>query len=134
MTLDVETLDQVLLIGTGVLLLAILAVRLSVGVGLPSLLVYLLMGVALGESGIGLAFDDAELAHALGFAALILILAEGGLTTNWSEIRPSVAPAAVLATVGVALSIGVVAVDPVLLVGHSVAVIRHHGVPSSVHA
>ena len=53
MTLDVHTLDQVLLVGTGVLLLAILAVRLSVGVGLPSLLVYLLMGVALGSSGLG---------------------------------------------------------------------------------
>ena len=53
MTLDVHTLDQVLLVGTGVLLLAILAVRLSVGVGLPSLLVYLLMGVALGEAGLG---------------------------------------------------------------------------------
>ena len=54
MTLDVHQLDQILLVGTGVLLLAILAVRLSVGVGLPSLLVYLLMGVALGESGFGL--------------------------------------------------------------------------------
>src|SRR6478672_5375287 len=88
-TLDVNTLNQLLLVGSAVLLLAILAVRLSVGVGLPSLLVYLLMGVALGESGIGLRFDDAELAHALGFAALILILAEGGLTTSWPEIKPS---------------------------------------------
>ena len=59
MTLDVHTLDQVLLVGTGVLLLGILAVRLSVGVGLPSLLLYLLMGVALGSSGLGLQFDDA---------------------------------------------------------------------------
>ena len=88
MTLDVHTLDQVLLVGAAVLLLAILAVRLSVGFGLPSLLVYLLMGVALGESGLGIEFDNAELAHALGFAALILILAEGGLTTPWPEIRP----------------------------------------------
>ena len=54
MTLDVHQLDQVLLVGTGVLLLAILAVRLSVGVGLPSLLVYLLMGVLLGEAGPGI--------------------------------------------------------------------------------
>ena len=45
------------------------------------------MGVALGEAGFGIQFEDAELAHALGFAALVLILAEGGLTTNWSEIR-----------------------------------------------
>ena len=44
MTLDVQQLDHILLVGTGVLLLAILAVRLSVGVGLPSLLVYLLIG------------------------------------------------------------------------------------------
>ena len=53
-TLDVHALDQFLLVSTGVLLLAILAVRLSVGVGLPSLLVYLLMGVALGEAGLGI--------------------------------------------------------------------------------
>ena len=90
MTLDVHTLDQVLLVGTGVLLLAILAVRLSVGVGLPSLLVYLLMGVAAGRvrASAAWSFDNAELAHALGFAALVLILAEGGLTTSWPEIRP----------------------------------------------
>src|ERR1044072_6879067 len=105
MTLDVETLDQVLLIGTGVLLLAILAVRLSVGVGLPSLLVYLLMGVVLGEAGLGISFDDAELAHALGFAALILILAEGGLTTPWPEIRPVMRMGVSLATIGVAVSV-----------------------------
>ena len=50
--------------------------------GLPSLLIYLLMGVLLGEAGLGIQFEDAELAHALGFAALVLILAEGGLTTQ----------------------------------------------------
>ena len=110
MTLDVHQLDHILLVGTGVLLLAILAVRLSVGVGLPSLLVYLLMGVALGESGIGLRFDDAELAHALGFAALILILAEGGLTTSWPEIKPSLRLGVSLATIGVAVSVVVMAV------------------------
>lgn len=110
MTLDVHTLDQVLLVGTGVLLLAIGAVRLSVGVGLPSLLVYLLMGVALGESGIGLAFDNAELAHALGFAALILILAEGGLTTSWPEIKPVMRLGVSLATIGVGVSVLVMAV------------------------
>ena len=109
MTLDVDQLDHILLIGTGVLLLAILAVRLSVGVGLPSLLVYLLMGVALGEAGLGLRFDDAELAHALGFAALILILAEGGLTTPWPEIRPVMRLGVSLATIGVAVSVLVMA-------------------------
>ncbi len=105
MTLDVEQLDQFLLVGAGVLLLAILAVRLSVGAGLPSLLVYLAIGVALGEAGLGLRFDDAELAHALGFAALVVILAEGGLTTPWSKIRPVIRLGLSLATIGVAVSV-----------------------------
>jgi cell volume regulation protein A len=110
MTLDVHQLDHILLVGAGVLLLAILAVRLSVGVGLPSLLVYLLMGVGIGEAGLGLHFDNAEVAHALGFAALILILAEGGLTTPWPEIRPVMRLGVALATVGVGVSVLVMAV------------------------
>ena len=110
MTLDVNTLDQVLLVGTGVLLLAVLAVRVSVGFGLPTLLLYLMMGVALGESGLGVSFDDAGAAHALGFAALMLILAEGGLTTHWPEIRPVMRLGVSLATVGVAVSVLVMAV------------------------
>jgi cell volume regulation protein A len=85
-------------------------VRLSVGFGLPSLLIYLLMGVVLGEAGFGLRFDDAELAHALGFAALILILAEGGLTTPWPEVRPVMRLGVSLATIGVGVSVLVMAV------------------------
>jgi cell volume regulation protein A len=110
MTFDVHQLDVFLLIGAGVTLLGILAVRVSSRAGLPSLLLYLLMGVALGESGIGIGFENAEVAHALGFAALGLILAEGGLTTNWSEVKPSMRLGVSLATIGVAVSIAVVAV------------------------
>jgi cell volume regulation protein A len=107
---DVHQLDTFVLVGSAVTLLAILAVRLSTRAGLPSLLVYLLMGVALGEAGIGVRFDDAELAHALGFAALAVILAEGGLTTSWREMRSSIRLGVSLATVGVAVSVAVVAV------------------------
>ena len=71
-------------------LLAVLAVRVSANVGLPSLLIYLGMGIVLGESVLGVRFDDARTAHALGFAALVVILTEGGLTTRWSDIRPSI--------------------------------------------
>ena len=52
MSFDVHQLDQFLLVGSAVTLLAILAVRVSSRAGLPSLLIYLLMGVALGESGL----------------------------------------------------------------------------------
>jgi cell volume regulation protein A len=116
-TFDAHQMDTVLLIGAVVMLVAILAVRVSVRVGLPSLLIYLMMGVLLGESGLGIRFDDANVAHALGFAALVLILAEGGLTTQWQEIRPAMRLGAMLATVGVAVSVSVVAVGGHFLLG-----------------
>jgi potassium/hydrogen antiporter len=107
---DVHQLDSFVLVGSVVTILAILAVRVSSRAGLPSLLVYLLMGVALGESGVGVGFENAELAHSLGFAALAIILAEGGLTTSWREARPSMRLGVSLATVGVVVSIAVMAV------------------------
>ncbi len=110
MTLDVDSLNQGLLVGCGVLLLAIIAVRASVGVGMPSLLLYLLIGVGLGEAGFGIEFSDASVANALGFAALVIILAEGGLTTHWPEMRPVLPLGLSLATLGVAVSVGIVAV------------------------
>ncbi|MEO7752322.1 MAG: potassium/proton antiporter [Terracoccus sp.] len=108
--MNLDDLTRVLLIGSIVLLVAVAAVRLSVRSGLPSLLIYLGIGLALGNGGLGIEFDDASTTRVLGYAALVLILAEGGLTTSWSNIRRSVAPAAVLSTVGVAVSVLVVAV------------------------
>ncbi|WP_134741000.1 potassium/proton antiporter [Nocardioides sp. 503] len=119
MSFDVHQLDTFLLLGSGVTLLAVLAVRLSSRAGLPSLLIYLLMGVLLGEQGLGIDFEDAELAHALGFAALVLILAEGGLTTSWREIKPSMRIGVSLASIGVAVSVGVVALGSHYLLGLS---------------
>jgi cell volume regulation protein A len=80
-----------------------------VGTGLPSLLLYLGLGLLLGEDALGLEFDDAELAQALGYAALVVILAEGGLTTSWRTIRPVVPAATALATIGTAVSVTVTA-------------------------
>lgn len=108
--MDVHTLDTVLLVGALVVVAAVAAVRLSVAFGLPSLVLYLLIGLALGESGLGVQFSDAGLAQALGYAALIVILTEGGLTTSWAEVRPSFPVGIALATAGVAVSTAVVAV------------------------
>jgi len=105
-----DDLTWSLLIGSAVLLVAVAAVRISVRSGLPSLLIFLGIGLLLGENGLGIGFDSEELTQVLGYCALVLILAEGGLTTRWSGIRKSVAPAAVLSTVGVFVSVGVVAV------------------------
>ena len=115
--MDVHELDQYLLVGAGVLILAILAVRLSVSIGLPSLLVYLALGLVLGSSGLGIEFTDVELAHALGFGGLVLILAEGGLTTKWEHVRPNLGYGLLLATLGSAISVLVVALGAHLILG-----------------
>ncbi len=115
--LTVSTLTPTLLVGALVLLVAVAAVRLSTRSGLPSLLLYLALGLLLGTRGLGIQFDSAPLAQALGYAALVLILAEGGLTTRWSQIRRSVAPALVLSTVGVLVSVAVVGLAAHLVLG-----------------
>ncbi|CAI9402161.1 MULTISPECIES: potassium/proton antiporter [Aestuariimicrobium] len=103
------SLDLSLLLAAAVTLVAIGAARLSARVGLPALLLFLGVGMLLGDSGLGISFSDPQLAAKLGFAALVIILAEGGLTTKWSEIRPAVGVAMLLATASVGVSVAVVA-------------------------
>ncbi|MFJ1765605.1 potassium/proton antiporter [Amycolatopsis sp. NPDC088138] len=103
-------MDQLpVLLGVGgvVLLASVLAVRVSIRLGLPSLLLYLGIGVVLGESGFGIRFDNPGLTQSLGLAALVMILAEGGLTTRWSAVKPSLGIGIVLSTVAVVVSIAV---------------------------
>lgn len=115
--MTVDELAAVLLVGAAVLLVAIAAVRISVGTGLPSLLLYVALGLALGPTGLGLPAVDPQLAQLLGYGALVVILAEGGVTASWSELRPRVLPAGMLATVGVGVSVVVTAAAARLLVG-----------------
>lgn len=110
-------LDLWLLAGSAVVIAAIVAVRLAHRSGLPSLLLYLALGLALGESGLGIRFHNALLAETLGLAALVLILAEGGLTTRWPTARAAIPVALSLATVGSAVSIAVVATATHWLLG-----------------
>jgi cell volume regulation protein A len=112
------SLDQlyiVLLVGAVVVLVSIVATRGAARFGLPSLLLFIGVGMVLGDDVLGLRFSDAQLARNLGTAALAVILIEGGLTTDWSDIRSSVAPAGVLASVGVGVSTTVTAVGAHLL-------------------
>src|SRR5215467_2448922 len=106
-----------ILLGAAVVLCGAVAVRLSTRLGLPSLLVYLGFGLAIGESGLGIHFNDAELTRHLGLGALILIIAEGGLSSRWSEVRPAFAAATSLATIGVIVSVGVLGAFVHVLLG-----------------
>ncbi|MDX2914921.1 potassium/proton antiporter [Streptomyces griseiscabiei] len=116
--LTVHDLNQLLLVCSLVLLVAVAAVRISSRSGLPSLLVYLGIGIAMGQDGIGdIHFDNAELTQVIGYAALVVILAEGGLGTKWKEIEPALPAATSLALVGVATSVGVTAAAAHYLIG-----------------
>ena len=106
-----------LLVGGAVLLVSIAATRAASRAGLPSLLLFLAVGVLLGEDVLGFEFDDVQTAQNLGTAALAVILVEGGLTTTWSEIKDVVAPAAALASIGVGVSTLVTALGGHLLLG-----------------
>ncbi|GAA1551355.1 potassium/proton antiporter [Actinomadura kijaniata] len=110
-------LETWLLLGATLILCAIIAVRLSHRAGLPTLLAYMGLGLLIGESGFGIRFDDALLAEILGLAALVLILAEGGITTNWRNVRPSVPAALAVSTIGTLISIVVVALAAMELLG-----------------
>ena len=103
-------LNLALLVGAAVVLAGALAVRLGLRLGVPGLLLFLALGMLMGEAGFGLRFDNAALTRDLGLVALVVILAEGGLTTKWEHARRAAPAAVLLATVGVTVSIGVVAV------------------------
>jgi len=109
-------LDLTLLLGAVVLLAAIVAVRFATRIGLPGLLVYLAIGLVLQSI---VHFDDARRAQSLGLAALVVILAEGGLTTRWDDVKPAVVPAVLLSTLGVAISMGVTALIAHVVLGGS---------------
>ncbi|MFF0870127.1 potassium/proton antiporter [Nonomuraea sp. NPDC003560] len=103
------TLDVWLLIGAGIVIAAIASVRIAHRSGLPSLLLFLALGLVLGASGFGAKLESPQAVQQIGLIALAVILAEGGLTTTWSHVRKSVPLALILATVGVTVSIVVVA-------------------------
>lgn len=117
MTLD--GLGWALLIGAAIVLVSVIGVRLAGRLGVPGLLLYLGLGLLLGTIFPQVSISDAQFVTVLGYAALVLILAQGGLTTRTSQLRPVMWPAIVLASLGVAVSIIVVAVPLVLLLGLS---------------
>src|SRR6195952_3547747 len=118
---DDHLLERVMGISALVVLLALVAVRFSRFLGLPSLLLYLGIGVLLGNAGFGIEFGTTEsntlFTEQVGLGALVFILAEGGLTTRWSNVRPALGLGAALATVSVVVSIAVAGAGVHLLLG-----------------
>ena len=104
------TTENVLLIGSILLLISILAGKTSYKFGVPTLILFLLVGVLAGSEGIGkINFDDPQLAQFIGIVSLNFILFSGGLDTSWKSIKPVVWQGVSLSTLGVlitAVSVG----------------------------
>lgn len=105
--MDTGTLERAFGLVAVVVLLALVAIRLSRRLGMPSMLLYLAIGMLLGNAAIGIDFSNTKLTEELGLAALVIILAEGGLTTRWENVKPALGLGICLATVSVAVSIAV---------------------------
>lgn len=93
-----------ILVGAGLVAVSILTSALAFRFGTPLLLVFLFIGILAGEDGLGLSFDDAELAYLIGSLALAVILFDSGFGTRTQALKRAAAPAFVLATVGVLLT------------------------------
>jgi NhaP-type Na+/H+ and K+/H+ antiporter len=99
---------QLILFGGGLGLLSIVAGLISRRVGAPVLLVFLAIGMLAGDDHVfGIPFDDFGSAYLIGSVALAVILLEGGLKTPVSMLRLAFWPAALLATIGVGVTAGI---------------------------
>lgn len=102
-------IDHIILIAAILLLLSIVASKTSGRLGVPSLLLFLLIGMLAGSDGPGgIEFSSAGIAQMLGVFALILILFSGGMDTRWESVKPVLWKGVLLSTLGVLLTAGVV--------------------------
>ena len=112
-----EQMNLLVLSACGVLLAGVAAVRISSRSGMPGLLLYLGIGLLIGEAGLGVQFDDGQLAYNVATIMLAILLTDGGFTTNWSDLRPVAMQSGLMATVGVLLSVGITSALAMLLLG-----------------
>lgn len=99
------TTENILLIGSILLFISLLAGKTSFKVGVPVLIFFLAIGMLAGSEGIGgVYFNNPKTAQFIGIVALNFILFSGGLDTDWHSIRPILWQGITLSTVGVLLT------------------------------
>ncbi|AYC30490.1 potassium/proton antiporter [Paenisporosarcina cavernae] len=110
MNLAIETDTFILL--AGILFIAgVITTKFSSRLGVPTLILFLLVGITMGSDVLGIIyFDNALVAQLIGITALVIILFEGGIQTNWSTMKPVIAPSLSLATIGVLITSAIVTV------------------------
>ncbi|MBA3975912.1 MAG: potassium/proton antiporter [Candidatus Solibacter sp.] len=113
-------LDQMLIVAATLLVVGVLASKVSDRFGVPALLLFLLIGMLAGSEGIGgIPFDDAGLTQILGIIALSFILFSGGLETDWAQVSGVLWRGLSLSTIGVMVTAVVAGSAATLLLGVS---------------
>lgn len=88
-----------------ILIVSILGTKFTSKVNTPSLLFFITLGILLGNDGFNIfEFYNPEIAQLIGMMALVVILFDGGIKTNWTTIKPVAVPSISLATLGVVIT------------------------------
>ena len=93
--------ENILLIGSVLLFVSLVAGKTGYRFGVPALLLFLVVGMLFGSDGLGIQFNNPTQAQFIGMIALSIILFSGGMDTKMNEIRPIIGEGVVLATFGV---------------------------------
>ena len=99
------TIENILLVGSLLLLVSIIAGKTTYKFGVPTLLLFLAVGMLAGSEGIGgIYFDNPQITQFIGIVSLNFILFSGGLDTDWSSVKPIFKEGFALSTIGVVLT------------------------------
>jgi potassium/hydrogen antiporter len=98
------TIENILLIGSLLLFVSIIAGKASFRFGVPTLILFLAIGMIAGADGLGLYFDDPHIAQLIGIVSLNFILFSGGLDTDWKAVKPILWQGVTLSSLGVLLT------------------------------
>lgn len=102
-------LENILLVGSVLVFISVLAGKTSLRIGVPTLVIFLAIGMLAGSEGPGgIQFDDPRLAQFVGIIALNFILFSGGFETDWNSVKP-------ILWQGIGLSVAGVIITTVLL-------------------
>ncbi|MHA7110294.1 potassium/proton antiporter [Sunxiuqinia elliptica] len=101
------TTENILLVGSILLFLSLIAGKTSYRFGVPVLLLFISIGMLAGSDGLGgIYFDNPKTAQFIGIVALNFILFSGGLDTDWRSVKPVLGQGITLSTLGVMLTAG----------------------------
>lgn len=98
-------IENILLVGSILLFVSIIVGKTTYKFGVPTLLLFLVIGMLAGSDGLGgIHFDNPQIAQFIGIISLNFILFSGGLDTNWTSVKPILKEGLVLSTLGVLLT------------------------------